>query len=232
MKPYPVPTQEIRRELTISNSRFISTLAPVFSVDEAKAFIARIKAEFPDASHNVPLYIIGNGDSEIAHCSDAGEPSGTAGRPALAVLRGSGLGDVAVVVTRYFGGTKLGTGGLVRAYSEAVRLVVEAVPRAEKVLTHTIMLAFPYTYLERVRMLVASQSGTVLNEDFAADVTLTARLKVEKLPAFQASLSDLTKGKVQAEVIETKEVLMPLPLNRLTTSSVPRTFSVRSSRAT
>ena len=198
MHSYPVPAHEIRREFTVSNSRFISTLAPVFSVDEAKAFVARIKAEFPDASHNVPVYLIGHGDSETAHCSDAGEPSGTAGRPALAVLRGSGLGDVAVVVTRYFGGTKLGTGGLVRAYSEAVRLVVEAVPRAEKVLTHTIMLVFPYTYLERVRLLVASHSGTVLDEEFTADVTLTARLRVETLPAFQASLSDLTKGKVQA----------------------------------
>jgi uncharacterized YigZ family protein len=210
MKPYPVPAQEIRRELSISNSRFISTLTPVFSVDEAKAFIARIKAEFPDASHNVPLFLIGHGDSETAHCSDAGEPSGTAGRPALAVLRGSGLGDVAVVVTRYFGGTKLGTGGLVRAYSEAVRLVVDSVPRAEKVLTYTVMLALPYTYLERVRLLVAAQSGTVLDEEFAVDVTLTARLTVERLPAFQASLSDLTKGKVQAEIIETKDVLMPL----------------------
>jgi uncharacterized YigZ family protein len=210
MTPYSVPAREMRRELTISNSRFISSLAPAFSVDEAKAFIARIKAEFPDASHNVPVFIIGHGDSETAHCSDAGEPSGTAGRPALAVLRGSGLGDVVVVVTRYFGGTKLGTGGLVRAYSEAVRLVVEAVPRAEKVLTHTLMLVFPYTYLERVRLLVAVQSGTVLDEEFTVDVTLTARLTVEKLPAFQAALSDLTKGKVQAEVIETKNVLMPL----------------------
>jgi uncharacterized YigZ family protein len=210
MRPYPVPAEEIRRELTVSNSRFISTLAPAFSVDEAKAFIARIKAEFPDASHNVHLYIIGYGDSETAHCSDAGEPSGTAGRPSLAVLHGSGLGDVAVVITRYFGGTKLGTGGLVRAYSEAVRLVVDSVPRAQKVLTHTIMLVFPYTYLERVRLLVAAQEGKILDKDFAAEVTLTARIMVEKLPAFQASLSDLTKGKVQAEVVETREVLMPL----------------------
>lgn len=210
MHPYLVPTREIRREFTVANSRFISNLAPVFSVDEAKAFIQRIKAEFTDASHNVPLYIIGHGDPEIAHCSDAGEPSGTAGRPGLAVLRGSGLGDVAVVVTRYFSGTKLGTGGLVRAYSEAVRLVVDTVPRAEKVLTDTVMLVFPYTYLERVRMLVASNAGTVLDEEFTADVTLTACLTVEKLPAFQASLRDLTKGKVHAEVIESKEVLIPL----------------------
>jgi len=210
MKPYPVPALEIRRELTVSNSRFISSLAPVFSVDEAKDFIARIKSEFPDASHNVPVYLIGHGDSEIAHCSDAGEPSGTAGRPALAVLRGSGLGDVAVVVTRYFGGTKLGTGGLVRAYSKALRLVVESVPRAEKVLTHTVMLVFPYTYLERVRLLVAAQDGKVLDEDFAVDVTLTARIIVEKLPTFQSSLSELTNGKVQVEVIESKQILMPL----------------------
>jgi uncharacterized YigZ family protein len=210
MKPYPVPAVEIRREFTISNSRFISTLAPAFSVDEAKVFIQRIKAEFPDASHNVPLYIIGHGDSEIAHCTDAGEPSGTAGRPALAVLRGSGLGDVVVVVTRYFGGTKLGTGGLVRAYSEAVRQVVEAVPRAEKILTHTLMLAFPYTYLERVRLLVAEQNGKVLDESFTADVALTAQLRVENLSAFQSSLSELTNGRVQAEIIENKEVLMPL----------------------
>jgi len=210
MTHYPVPAREIRRELIISNSRFISTLAPAFSVDEAKAFIQRIKAEFPDASHHVPVYLIGHGDSQTAHCSDAGEPSGTAGRPALAVLRGSGLGDIAAVVTRSFGGAKLGTGGLVRAYPEAVRLVVEAVPRAEKVLTHTVMLAFPYTYLERVRLLVVAQSGTVLDEAFAADVTLTARLSVDKLPAFQSALSDLTRGTVQAEIIETKNVLMPL----------------------
>jgi len=209
---YPVPAHQIRRELFVSNSRFISTLAPVFSVDEAKAFVVRIKAEFPDASHNVPVYLIGHGDSETAHCSDAGEPSGTAGRPSLAVLRGSGLGDVAVVVTRYFGGTRLGTGGLVRAYSEAVRLVVEAVPRAEKVLTHTIMLVFPYSYLERVRLMVRSHSGSVLDEEFTADVTLTARLRVENLPAFQSALSDLTKGKVVAEIIETKEILMPISL--------------------
>src|SRR5512136_477166 len=174
MQPYPVPLHEIRREISISNSRFIASLAPVFSVDEAKAFIHRIKAEFPDATHHVPVYLVGYGASEIAHCSDAGEPSGTAGRPALAVLRGSGLGDVAVVVTRYFGGTKLGTGGLVRAYSEAVRMVVQAVPQAEKVLTHTIMLAFPYTYLERIRLLVAAQAGAIIDETFAADVTLTA----------------------------------------------------------
>ena len=184
-KKYPVPAGEVRRELTILNSRFIASLAPAFSVEEARAFIARIRSEFNDASHNVPVYLVGGGDSVIEHCSDAGEPPGTAGRPALAVLRGSGLGDVAVVVTRYFGGTLLGTGGLVRAYSEAMRLVVEAVPRAEKRLVHIVMLVLPYRLLERVRLLAASQEGLILEEDFGADITLTARFPVERLEGFQ-----------------------------------------------
>lgn len=209
MSRYPVPAQETRIELTVLNSRFIATLAPVFSVDEARAFIARVKAEFPDASHNVPAYLVGYGDSVTAHCTDAGEPSGTAGRPMLAVLRGSGLGDVAVVVTRYFGGTLLGTGGLVRAYSDAVRLVVENTPRAEKVLAHTVMLGFGYSYVERMRRLVAAHHGQVLDEDFAAEVTLTARFAVEHLEAFQQALSELTEGRVQAEVVETGTVLLP-----------------------
>ena len=136
MKRYPVPAHETRCEMVVVNSRFIATLAPVFSVDEAKAFIDRVKSEFPDASHNVPVYLVGYGDSVIAHCSDAGEPSGTAGRPALAVLSGSGLGDAAVVVTRYFGGAKLGTGGLVRldcnVMARAVRFISEATWGAEK----------------------------------------------------------------------------------------------------
>jgi uncharacterized YigZ family protein len=210
MKPYLVPAEEIRREQIVVNSRFIATLAPVFSVDDAKAFVTRIKTEFASASHNVSVYLIGHGDSEIAHCTDAGEPSGTAGRPALAVQRGSGQGDVAVVVTRYFGGTKLGTGGLVRAYSEAVRSVVEAVPRAQKVPTHTVMAEYPYRLVERVRQITTAQGGQILSEDFAASVTLTARFAVERFPLFQSALLDLTNGSVQAEIIESGEVLMPV----------------------
>ena len=110
MNRYFIPARETRTEIIVVNSRFIATAAPAFTVDEAKAFVARIRAEFADASHNVPAFVVGHGSSVIAHCSDDGEPSGTAGRPALAVLQGSGLGDAAVV-TRYFGGTKLGTGG-------------------------------------------------------------------------------------------------------------------------
>lgn len=206
-----IPARERRVEIRVLNSRFIATAAPVFSVDEAKEFVARIRAEFADATHNVPAYIIGHGGSVIAHCHDDGEPSGTAGRPALAVLQGSGLGDVAVVVTRYFGGTKLGTGGLVRAYGDAVRAVLEILPRAEKVPTHTVLIESPYSAFERIRLAVEAHDGQILKEEFGADARITARFAVEDLPPFQATLQELSKGQLRADIIGTDQAtIMPL----------------------
>ncbi len=206
--PYPIPAEETRRELVVVNSRFIATLAPVFSVDEAKTFTARIRAEFADASHNVPAYLIGGGNNIIEHCSDDGEPSGTAGRPALSVLRGSGLGDVAIVITRYFGGTLLGTGGLVRAYTDSAKLVVEAAPRAQKIQVHIAMLALPYNLLERIRILVKKHHGEILGEDFAADITMSFCFPVPAFTELQNDLRELSAGKLQAEVIETTEKIV------------------------
>jgi len=214
MDRYPIPARETRVELQVLNSRFIATAAPVFTVDEAKAFVARIREEFADASHNVPVYLVGYGASVVAHSSDDGEPSGTAGRPALAVLRGSGLGDVAVVVTRYFGGTKLGTGGLVRAYSDSVREVLDALPRAEKVPTHTVLVVTEYSFFERVRLAVEAHRGEILDEKFAADVTVTARFPVERVPAFQEALQELSNGTIEAVIVATDPAtIMPLPLH-------------------
>ncbi len=206
-----IPAQEARAEITVVNSRFIATVAPVFAVDEARVFITRIKREFSDATHNVPAYLIGHGATVVAHCSDDREPSGTAGRPALAVLCGSGLGDAAVVVTRYFGGTKLGTGGLVRAYGDAVRAVLSVLPRADKVLTHTVAIVMPYSYFERTRRLVAAHRGAILAQDFAAEVTVTARFAVGHLPAFQDALQEISSGRIKAEIIEAnKTTIMPV----------------------
>lgn len=207
MKAYDVPAEQIRLETRVINSRFIASLAPSFSVEEARSFIQIIRDEFKDASHHVPAFLIGHGESEIAHCTDAGEPSGTAGKPMLAVLRGSGLGDVVVVVTRYFGGTKLGTGGLVRAYSEAIRGVVEKVPRARKTWMHTLMLAYPYAYVERIRRLATAHAVDIVNETFETDVTLTGRILPEDLMRFQAEVLELTNGSVQVAVVETGNIL-------------------------
>jgi len=195
----------------VKNSRFIATAAPVFSVDEARALVARIRAEFPDASHHVPAYQVGFGSTEISHCSDDGEPSGTAGRPALAVLQGSGLGDVAVVITRFFGGTKLGTGGLVRAYSNATREVLAALPRAEKVSTHTVMITLPYHLFERTRLLIEEWNGKIIDETFAAAVTITAQFRTESFPPFQEALRELSHGALEAEIVLGDQVtIMPL----------------------
>jgi uncharacterized YigZ family protein len=219
MKRYPIPARESRAEIQVSNSRFIATLAPAFSVEEARAFIARVREEFADATHNVPAYVIGHGASTIAHCNDDGEPSGTAGRPALAVLQGSGLGDAVLVITRYFGGTKLGTGGLVRAYGDAAREVLARVPLAEKVPTQTLMLAAPYALFEQVRLLVVAHNGQVLDETFAVDVMVTARFAVEHVAGFQAALLELSNGLLQAEVVDTDEATI-MPLNGLTPDSL------------
>lgn len=208
---YPIPAQQARAEITVLNSRFIATAGPAFSVDMARAFIQQIRLEFGDASHNVPAFLIGSGASVTAHCGDDGEPSGTAGRPVLAVLQGSGLGDVVLVVTRYFGGTKLGTGGLVRAYTDATKAVLDVLPRAEKIPTVTVMLALEYPLFERARLLILAQHGQILDQDFGSDVTLTARFASWHLEPFQAALRELTRGEVQAEVVETNpETIMPL----------------------
>ena len=209
-KTYMVPLEEIRREHVVVNSRFISTLASAFSIDEARTFMARIKHEFADASHNVPVYIIGGGNTVTEYFSDDGEPSGTSGKPALAVLRGSGLGDAVLVITRYFGGTLLGTGGLVKAYTESAQSVVNAVGRGQRVPVHIAMIALPYNLLERLRLVVTRQRGEVLGEDFAGDVTMTVRVPVDSFEAFQNDLRELSAGKVQAEIIETKEMIVPV----------------------
>lgn len=213
-KTYTIPLNEMRREKVVLNSRFIATLAPVFSIDEARAFIARIKKEFADASHNVPAYILGGGNTVTEYFSDDGEPSGTAGKPALTVLRGSGLGDVAVVVTRYFGGTLLGTGGLVKAYTESTQLVVNAVERGRRVPVHVAMVAIPYNLLERVRLLVTRQGGQILDEEFAGDITTTMQFPVDRFETFQDQLREMSAGKLSVEIIESREAVVPLKVEK------------------
>lgn len=202
MESYRIPAGPARQEIEVQNSRFIASAAPAFSVDEARQFIYKIKDEFKDATHNVPAFVIGWGSSTTSHCHDDGEPSGTAGRPALAVLSGSGYGDIVVVVTRYFGGTKLGTGGLVRAYSDAVRAVLASITPAEKVPTHTVMLVVPYNWYERAKILVEGHHGEILESDFAADITLTLRFRQSDFPSFQQALSEASHASLQAEIVE------------------------------
>lgn len=197
-----VPLEAVETEIRVVNSRFIASLSPAGSVEEARAFLMETKKRFPDATHHVPAFIIGHGQSIISHCTDDGEPQGTAGRPALAVLQGSGLGNVVVVVTRYFGGTKLGTGGLVKAYGEAVKAVLELVKPAALVPTTTLMFSLPYPLYELGVRLVDSCQGLILQDEFGVDVTLTVQFQDAQLESFNQQLSNLTSGQVDAIIIE------------------------------
>ena len=130
---YPIPAETTRIQLRIVNSRFIATITEASTVKAARDFLNEMCREFSDASHNVYAYRVGYGTSVTEGMSDDGEPSGTAGRPTLAVLRGADLGDVALVTTRYFGGTKLGTGGLVRAYTQSAQEALAALRITERI---------------------------------------------------------------------------------------------------
>ena len=214
MARYRIPAKQTRTEIMVVNSRFIATVAPVFSVEEAREFIQDVRHEFSDASHNVPAFLIGHGQSVIAHSSDDGEPSGTAGRPALTVLQGSGLGDIAVVVTRYFGGTKLGTGGLVRAYTDAVKEVLSLLPLAEKVPTLLVRLVIPYSLFEQVKLIIQEHRGKIIGEAFAAEITINLQFIEEDFESFNQSIIQLSRGKISAEIIDKNPAtIMPISGN-------------------
>lgn len=206
-----IPASRFSSEIRISNSRFIATIAPAFSVAEAKEFIREINLLYADATHNVPVYQIGSGSSVIAHSSDNGEPSGTAGRPALAVLAGSGLGDTAMVITRYFGGTKLGTGGLVKAYSESARSVIRAVPKAKKVIIHQCQITVPYNLYEQIVRILKKAGGNIDQEKFTEHVRINFSIPSNTYAMLTSKITNLTKGQIPVQInAENKTAIIPM----------------------
>jgi uncharacterized YigZ family protein len=197
-EPYLIPQTFHRIETEVARSRFIASVDFTPSVDDAKAFLARIRAEMPDASHHVYAFRVGYGGSVIEGMSDDGEPAGTAGPPVLAVVRGSKIGDIALVVTRYFGGTKLGTGGLVRAYSEAAHIALNSLPTMLKIEKRLLGMDIPYSLYNQVKLLIEAHNGTLEEEIFEADITLMARFALADIPTFTDALRDLSHGKVEA----------------------------------
>ena len=197
---YLVPAQRLRTEIIERKSRFITTVARADTVEAARAMIAETRDEMPDANHHVYAFRVGFGNSVTEGMSDAGEPSGTAGPPTLAVLRGSGIGDIALVTTRFFGGTKLGTGGLVRAYTESAQVALRALPIEQKVHRRAIGLELPYSLYNIVTRLIDSHGGKVEDETFDAQVMLIARFIESDLQVFLPSLRDATSA--QVEVVE------------------------------
>lgn len=194
---YPIPAGPARAELVVRGSRFVAEVSAAPTAETARAVVAATRAAHPGASHHVYAFVAGYGASVTEGMSDDGEPSGTAGPPVLAVLRGSGLGDAVVVVARYFGGTKLGTGGLVRAYGDVARAALEAVPRAVKVRRRRLVVRLAHGDFERARRLVAAAGGEVAAADFGADVGLEVVIAADASDDLADALRDLTAGRVE-----------------------------------
>ncbi len=195
---YPVPAGQARVEETILRSRFITTAGPAATVEEARAFLAEMRAEFADATHNCYAFVVGPpGDTGQIGMSDDGEPGGTAGRPMLAVLLGSGIGDIAVVATRYFGGIKLGTAGLVRAYSGGVKAVLTALPLRQKIAYTDLLAVGPYHWVTPVARLVKEYEAWIISQVYTADVTWQLRAPSDRASDLAAALIALSHGQIE-----------------------------------
>jgi uncharacterized YigZ family protein len=192
---YPVPAATHRVEQEISRSRFVTTIGRASAVDEAQAFIRAVADEFSGATHNCWAYVVGPpGDTGRIGMSDAGEPHGTAGRPMLNALLHSPVGDVVAVVTRYYGGTKLGTGGLVRAYGGGVQAALATLPVTERITYVSLTVTVDYAKLAALQQLCGEHEAEILGQEFGAQVRVTLRVPDGNAGRFRAAVLDATRG--------------------------------------
>lgn len=190
-----------KAELIEKKSRFIATVRPVSTQEEAVAFIEEMKKKYYDARHNCSAFVIGS-KAQITRSNDDGEPSGTAGRPMLEVLLGSEIRNVAAVVTRYFGGTLLGTGGLVRAYSGVLK---EALAQCETQRQHfgvKMRIKTDYNSVGKIQYLLAAKKIDILDSVYAADVELMVMVPMEEYGSLCKELVEATSAKAKLEEIE------------------------------
>ncbi len=174
-------------------SKFIAHVRPVETEEEALGFLAEMRSAYSDATHNVYAYIID--ENNIARYSDDGEPSGTSGMPTLDTIRKEGLVDVAVVVTRYFGGTLLGTGGLVHAYGGAARLGLLDAGIVERILCRQMSVRVDYTMVGKVQYLIATNGYILEDTIYENEVEFRLCLKKEEIPRFTKEITELTSGR-------------------------------------
>ena len=185
-------------EITEKKSRFIATVRPVESEDEAVSFINETKKKYWDARHNCSAFVIGK-RQELTRCSDDGEPAGTAGRPMLDVLLKENIHNAAVVVTRYFGGVLLGTGGLVRAYQQATKAGLSASEIIEKKEGAVLFIRTDYTGIGRLQYLFAQEKITVMDTAYEADVLVKAVIPENDKKRIEKTIIDQTNGTAKLE---------------------------------
>ena len=185
-----------RKELKVQGSRFIALAQPVLGKDEAMQAVNTARNELYDASHHCFAYRLGTGESQFRH-NDDGEPSGSAGKPILAAIDKGGLTDVIVVVTRYFGGTKLGVGGLVRAYGGAAELALDAAGRITKYTTGRLTIAFPHALISNVMHVIAKTGASISDTFYDEEVHMVLEIRRSKLEELSAFLTDKTSGNLR-----------------------------------
>lgn len=197
------PGEVFRVEQTIKRSRFIASVGHTPGVEEAKAFIEQIKAEFEDARHNCWAYCAGAaGSTDRIGASDDGEPHGTAGRPMLTAVTHSGIGEVTVVVTRYFGGILLGTGGLVKAYQSSVKMALEAVPTRIRTKTKRIKFSVEHRFVNQVLRKIETANGRILEKNFDMDADFDVEIPEDLAETFAKELEELTRGALLIGFVE------------------------------
>jgi uncharacterized YigZ family protein len=197
---YPVPAGTHRVETSVKRSRFIATAARAPDAAAAHALVDEVRAEMPDATHHCWAFVAGPpGSTAQIGMSDDGEPHGTAGRPMLTALLHGAVGEIAVVCTRYFGGVKLGTGGLSRAYADAVKLALESIPVVEKVERVHVTVTVGYAEVDGLRRLVAEREALVEDEQYGEEVRYRLAVPAPALAAFKEALAELSQGRAVIE---------------------------------
>lgn len=191
---YKTVARSARVKTPVGLCRFISSVQPVRSEEEAREFISRVSREFTDATHNVWAYRIGTGPQAIFRYSDDGEPAQTAGPPTLAAIDHRELTDVVVVSTRYFGGVKLGVGGLIRAYRQCADAGLDEAGCITKIITVAVMIRSGYDQLGSIMNELESLKGKIERIDYDLDVTVTARIRPIDLPQLEGRVTDITRG--------------------------------------
>ena len=204
---YITIANEFRTEYIIEKSRFIATIAPVSTEEEAQAFIQRISKEFWDATHNCTAYAIGP-RQEQQRSSDNGEPSGTAGKPMLEVLKKTTITNVAVVVTRYFGGIKLGAGGLIRAYSHSVAKAVQEGPKLLIAPRQIVSLTIDYSYFGSVERQLQTL-GLPYQPSFTDTISLEIYVELSFVSELETTITNLTGGNLLWELQDIRMVELP-----------------------
>lgn len=192
-----LPTKGAETEFIEKRSRFIGKAEIITSRAEAESAIAVRREEFPDAGHVVYAYIFGPPKSETMGMSDDGEPKGTAGKPVLEVVKGSGMTNILVTVVRYFGGTKLGTGGLVRAYSRAAKETLEKVSRERYEVRVPFSITLPYELFDAAKRCIEEYGGRIGKEDFGTAVRVSGEIAENMVQQLDTRIRDLSKGAVE-----------------------------------